>query len=125
MIGTPYWMAPEVVKQEGYGRRSDIWSLGCTVVEMATAKAPWWEVSNSFAVMMKIANSKEHPTLPENFSEAGLDFLKQTFLYNPDDRPSAEDLGRHRWCVEKVRPASVPGIGRSTGAAAGGEKQAP
>jgi len=56
--GTPYWMAPEVVKQEGYGRRADIWSLGCTVVEMATAKAPWWEVSNSFAVMMKIANSK-------------------------------------------------------------------
>ena len=62
--GTPYWMAPEVVREEGYGRRADIWSLGCTVIEMFAGKPPWAdEATNQFTLMMKIANGKGPPTV--------------------------------------------------------------
>jgi serine/threonine protein kinase len=41
--GTPYWMAPEIVRGENYGRFADIWSLGCTVLEMALGRPPYSE----------------------------------------------------------------------------------
>jgi len=41
--GSPYWMAPEVVKGTGYGFSSDIWSMGCCIIEMLTGKPPWHE----------------------------------------------------------------------------------
>lgn len=46
IIGTANWMAPEVIRQESFGRSADMWSFGCTVMEMVTGKLPWSEYEN-------------------------------------------------------------------------------
>lgn len=94
LIGTANWMAPEVIKQTGGDRYinlknnlkiqvncsfSDIWSVGCTVIEMATGKPPWSHFGNPITTMFKIANSNEPPTLPEKLSPEAIDFLKNCF----------------------------------------------
>merc|ERR1712178_635297 len=77
--GTAFWMAPEVIKQEGHGRRADIWSVGCTVVEMACGKPPWSELSNQLTAMFTIATSEEPPEIPDSLSEQAHTFITQCF----------------------------------------------
>lgn len=79
--GTPYWMAPEVIKQTGStdGRPADIWSLACTVIEMATGKPPWNNYTTPVAAMFQIASSKDPPPLPEHLSREAKDFLLLCF----------------------------------------------
>ncbi|XP_022323377.1 mitogen-activated protein kinase kinase kinase 2-like [Crassostrea virginica] len=97
VVGTPYWMAPEVINGEGYGRKADIWSVGCTIVEMLTTKPPWAEFE-SMAALYKIAMEKRpHFTLPNHISELCHDVLSKAFDRNPSTRPTAIDLLGHRW----------------------------
>ncbi|KAG1368579.1 mitogen-activated protein kinase kinase kinase 5 [Cocos nucifera] len=125
--GTPYWMAPEVVqatmnKDIGYNLSVDIWSLGCTVIEMYTGKHPWsgfegWiTISKAFiltvcslcamplqfhppdfcleaAAMFKVLH--KDPPIPETLSSEGKDFLQLCFRRNPAERPTANKLLEH------------------------------
>lgn len=52
-IGSPYWMAPEVIKKVGHGKPADIWSLGCCVIEMLSSKPPWSEYGKDAKTIMK------------------------------------------------------------------------
>ncbi|CAM9853605.1 unnamed protein product [Lampetra fluviatilis] len=91
--GTPYWMSPEVISGEGYGRKADIWSVGCTVVEMLTERPPWAEYE-AMAAIFKIATQPTNPQLPSSLSEHGRDFLRRVFVA-AHQRPSGEQLLRH------------------------------
>ncbi|RDX95772.1 Mitogen-activated protein kinase kinase kinase YODA, partial [Mucuna pruriens] len=93
--GSPYWMAPEVIKNSsGCNLAVDIWSLGCTVLEMATTKPPWSQYEG-VAAMFKIGNSKELPAMPDHLSEDGKDFVRLCLQRNPLYRPSAAQLLLH------------------------------
>ena len=77
--GTPYWMAPEVVRGEKYGRKADIWSVGATVVEMLTGKHPWPATEHHFATFTQIATAKGGPPVPATVSRELKDFLSLCF----------------------------------------------
>ncbi|NXN91959.1 M3K3 kinase, partial [Rhinopomastus cyanomelas] len=93
VTGTPYWMSPEVISGEGYGRKADVWSVACTVVEMLTEKPPWAEFE-AMAAIFKIATQPTNPQLPDGVSNFCRNFLKQIFV-EEKRRPTAEDLLRH------------------------------
>ncbi|KAI9316284.1 hypothetical protein BX666DRAFT_1949117 [Dichotomocladium elegans] len=93
MKGTVFWMAPEVVKGTSYSAKIDIWSLGCTVIEMLTGKHPWMDM-NMLAALYSLGKYNA-PPLPEEASETAKDFLNQCFIINADDRPTAAELLVH------------------------------
>jgi serine/threonine protein kinase len=95
--GTPYWMAPEVIKQTGHGRPADIWSLACTVIEMATGKPPWSSYTAPVAAMFQIASSKDPPPLPEHLSREAKDFLLLCFNRSVGPEVVVEYVCTHAW----------------------------
>lgn len=68
-------MAPEMIMQVGYGRKIDIWSLGCTLIEMATGRHPWPDVKNYPQLVIEIANQNT-PPVPEFLSPDCQDFIR-------------------------------------------------
>eukprot|EP00954_Amorphochlora_amoebiformis_P012340 965528-Amorphochlora_amoeboformis.AAC.1 len=97
---TPLWAAPELAKGEcKYDSKIDIWSLGCTIVEMASAKDPWSECkfANPFMALYSIGNLDRIPQIPEEMSEHGRDFTRKCLTRDPEKRPSASELLEHKW----------------------------
>ncbi|XP_042502761.1 mitogen-activated protein kinase kinase kinase NPK1-like [Macadamia integrifolia] len=99
--GTPYWMAPEVILQTGQSFSADIWSVGCTVIEMATGKPPWSEQYEEVAALFHIGTTKSHPPIPEHLSLEAKEFLLKCLHKEPDLRPAASDLLQHPFVSEK------------------------
>jgi mitogen-activated protein kinase kinase kinase 2 len=89
--GTPYWMAPEVIKGEAYTDRADIWSVGATVVEMLQSHPPWYDFEPT-AAMFKIVMEDTVPNLPAHCSEHATHFLTKCFIKDKSQRPSAREL---------------------------------
>ncbi|KAJ3560676.1 hypothetical protein NPX13_g9221 [Xylaria arbuscula] len=97
VVGTPYWMAPEIIELSGATPASDIWSLGCTVIELLSGKPPYHHLQ-AMPALFAIVND-DHPPLPEGVSSAARDFLMQCFQKDPNLRVSARKLLKHNWIV--------------------------
>ncbi|KAI4330122.1 hypothetical protein MLD38_028428 [Melastoma candidum] len=107
--GSPYWMAPEVVmNSNGYSLAVDVWSLGCTILEMATAKPPWsqYEV---VAAIFKIGNSKDMPEIPDHLSNEAKSFIRLCLQREPSARPTASQLLDHPF-VRDQSTSKAPNI---------------
>jgi len=99
---TPQWVAPEVLGVTKWDAKVDIWSLGCVVQEMASARPPWHEkgLTNTFQIMYHISQTNEVPAIDDRLSYEGRDFVSRCFNRDPKKRPSARDLLTDQWVVE-------------------------
>ena len=96
ITGSVPWMAPEVIKQSSrIPKACDIWSIGATVIEMATARHPWPEFQNQLAALFHVATSKEPPPFPSNLSAVGKDFLRRCLVVEEIDRATSSELLQH------------------------------
>ncbi|KAL6318006.1 hypothetical protein AAG906_031062 [Vitis piasezkii] len=114
--GSPHWMAPEVMQavlrkdaNPDLAFAVDIWSLGCTIIEMLTGRPPWSELAAP-AAMFKVFH--ESPRLPETLSSEGKDFLQHCFRRNPAERPSAAMLLDHSF-VRSSQDQNVSGFSQA------------
>lgn len=99
--GSIPWMAPEVVRNDGYGRMADIWSFGCVVLEMLTARSPWPKFDNPMAAMYRIGMSSETPPVPDTFSDDCRNFIQICLRRDPEERAPAVQLLAYRF-VQQV-----------------------
>jgi serine/threonine protein kinase len=112
--GSPYWMSPEMVLKLGHSYPSDIWSLGCLIIEMATGRPPWSNYSKySKDVLKLIAEPGNLPDIPK-ISTVLKEFLLLCLTREPHKRPSARDLLCHEFitsstvnkCYDSVRTSA-------------------
>ena len=104
VVGTPYWMAPEIIQMSAFTTASDIWSLGCTILELLTGEPPYYELKPITALYRIVQD--EHPPLPSDLSPALLSFVTMCFTRDPAARPTASQLRRHAW-LEGARDAAA------------------
>eukprot|EP01087_Luapelamoeba_hula_P017030 TRINITY_DN5325_c0_g1_i2.p1 TRINITY_DN5325_c0_g1~~TRINITY_DN5325_c0_g1_i2.p1 ORF type:complete len:775 (+),score=121.98 TRINITY_DN5325_c0_g1_i2:65-2389(+) len=106
VVGTPFWMAPEVVEMSGHSIHSDIWSVGSLVSELVTGEPPYFN-QPPMAAMFRLV-SDAHPPIPSTVSTNLQSFLAACWKKPASDRPLTDELLEHPWITSNNRAVSYP-----------------
>lgn len=107
LVGTPYWMAPELISRLPYGPEVDIWSLGVMVIEMVDGEPPYFNEPPLKA--MKMIRDNLPPRL-KNLHKASPSlkgFLDRLLVRDPAQRATAAELLKHPFLTKAGPPASI------------------
>ncbi|XP_048492312.1 MAP3K epsilon protein kinase 1 isoform X2 [Beta vulgaris subsp. vulgaris] len=121
VVGTPYWMAPEVIEMSGVCAASDIWSVGCTVIELLTCVPPYYDLQPMPALFRIVQD--EHPPIPDGLSADMTDFLRLCFKKDARQRPDAKMLLSHPW-IQNYRRTLQPSLPASDDVIRGSQEDA-
>lgn len=90
IVGTPYYLSPELCEEKPYNFKSDIWSLGCILYELCTYRHPF-EATNQGALILKIVKAKFDP-IPSTYSMALKELTEKLLTKDPNKRPSLSQI---------------------------------
>jgi len=97
IVGTPYWMAPELVLGLEYGKNVDIWSLGIVAYELAYKEPPYFQEGTATALYLITSNPSPTLSKDSGWSDCFCDFVDYCLIKSPEVRPSCDSLLAHEF----------------------------
>jgi serine/threonine kinase 3 len=107
VIGTPFWISPEVIQEIGYDTKADIWSLGITAIEMAEGRPPHADMHPMRAIFIIPTESPPALKRPLEWSQRFNDFIAHCLVKKPEERTAADELLKHEFITTAPGPEVV------------------